>query len=792
MKQNKGKMSAKWIKKTHVRFGALLMVLVMTCSLPAPASDVFAAGLGTTEPEGTESLETERQESASSEETGSQETTGESSTSGSESTTEAPAASETAGQTEASEEETATSEVLMEIEGEDALNNYIVFATVKKGTITATSLNLRSGAGTNYPILTSIPKGTVLDILGQGTDPGSGKVWYRLQYKGMTGYASSDYVTVSSYETDTDVEFEQYMNAQGFPESYKESLRILHAQYPGWTFVAQHTTASWSDAVYEEYKFGDMLPANWYGTKAVSLIDKNVISSWKATEGGAYNWETGQWVTNWDGSAWAIASKEIVAYYMDPRNFLNTSGIFQFLDLSDISTASAQTVSTGASNMGAAYLSGYYASHGIDYPAVICKAGEDKKINPLAVTAILVQELGLQGYSKATISGTVAGYEGYYNYFNIGAYTDSQFNQAYMRGLWYAKGANNNGITYERPWNTREKAIRGGTQYFAEQYVKVGQETLYLKRFNVVNTNNRYNHQFSTDIQGAAGESKLLSKAYSEDLRGAALTFKIPVYKNMPSSASILPTDNTPPSAAARSFAERLYTVVLGRTPDSGGLSYWTSILASGKQSAAQVASDFVFSTEYLNKKTSNDDFVKMLYKAMMNRNADSGGLTYWKNCLESGVSRKGVFAGFVNSTEFQSLCKTYGVTAGSFKSDDLLDKNPNVTIFVTRMYTKCLERSAEDQGRRYWVDMILNKGYRGGDLAKGFFFSDEFRAKNLSNEEFVKRAYRTLLDREADTAGLNYWKNRLSSGVSRTEVLNGFIYSTEFANLCKKYGIVQ
>jgi len=403
-----------------------------------------------------------------------------------------------------------------------------------------------------------------------------------------------------------------------------------------------------------------------------------------------------------------------------------------------------------------------------------------------------VQELGLQGYSKATISGTVAGYEGYYNYFNIGAYTDSQFNQAYMRGLWYAKGANNNGITYERPWNTREKAIRGGTEYFAEQYVKAGQETLYLKRFNVVNTNNRYNHQFSTDIQGASGESKLLSKAYSEDLRGAALTFKIPVYKNMSSSASPLPTDNTPPSAAARSFVERLYTVVLGRTPDSVGLSSWTSILASGQQSAAQVAYGFIFSNEYLNKKTSNNDFVEMLYKTLMNRNSDSIGLAHWKNYLESGVSRKGVFAGFVNSTEFQSLCKTYGVTAGSFTSDDLLDKNPNVTAFVTRMYTKCLERSADDQGRRDWVDRILNKGYGGGSVAKGFFFSDEFRAKNLSNEEFVKRAYRTFLGREADTTGLNDWKNRLSRGVSRTEVLNGFIYSTEFANLCKQYGIVQ
>lgn len=121
-----------------------------------------------------------------------------------------------------------------------------------------------------------------------------------------------------------------------FPESYRESLRALHAQYPNWKFEAYQTGIDWQTAVDEESKFGSELSG--MGTEARSLVYKGSISSWKSMEEGAFDWSTGQWVTNWDGDYWAIASRELVAYYMDPRNFMDNNGIFQFLDLTYDST----------------------------------------------------------------------------------------------------------------------------------------------------------------------------------------------------------------------------------------------------------------------------------------------------------------------------------------------------------------------------------------------------------------------------------------------------------------------
>ena len=113
---------------------------------------------------------------------------------------------------------------------------------------------------------------------------------------------------------------------------------------------------------------------------------------------------------------------------------------------------------------------------------------------------------------------------------------------AVQRGLWWAAGAGTGATSYNRPWNTRYKAILGGAEYYAGQYIKNKQNTLYLKKFNVANgVSNAGLHQYMTNIQGAAAEAAFLKSAYSgfEDI---PMSFSIPVYTGMPSSACPLPT----------------------------------------------------------------------------------------------------------------------------------------------------------------------------------------------------------------------------------------------------------
>lgn len=64
-------------------------------------------------------------------------------------------------------------------------------STTKTGTVTANSLNVRSGAGTSYSVVGGLAKGTTVTILKT-----SGS-WYQIKSGSITGYVSSEYIKVN-------------------------------------------------------------------------------------------------------------------------------------------------------------------------------------------------------------------------------------------------------------------------------------------------------------------------------------------------------------------------------------------------------------------------------------------------------------------------------------------------------------------------------------------------------------------------------------------------------------------
>lgn len=209
---------------------------------------------------------------------------------------------------------------------------------------------------------------------------------------------------------------------------------------------------------------------------------------------------------------------------------------------SGTSTGSTAGVSIGTTNSTAGAVSGTgIVSNGvtvtIPYAYLIYEAATTAGMNPYVLAAMILQEQGKDGHG-----GSIQGTSGYYNYLNIGAYASGNMT-AVERGLWYAAQSGN----YNRPWNTPEKAIVGGAMWYADNYLKVGQNTLYLKRFNVT-ASNTFKHQYMTNIQGACEEGKNLSQAYSTTLKSTALTFYIPIYSNMPETPAPLPTGDGNPN----------------------------------------------------------------------------------------------------------------------------------------------------------------------------------------------------------------------------------------------------
>ena len=113
-------------------------------------------------------------------------------------------------------------------------------------------------------------------------------------------------------------------------------------------------------------------------------------------------------------------------------------------------------------------------------------------------------------------------------------------------------------------------------------------------------------------------------------------------------------------------FVERCYTKVLGRKSEKNGKKYWVDRIMKAKntkEEALKTASDGFFnSTEFLNKKTSQTEFVKICYRTFLDREAEAGGLNYWLNQLKSGKTRNQVLQGFATSTEFSNIMASYGI----------------------------------------------------------------------------------------------------------------------------------
>lgn len=243
-------------------------------------------------------------------------------------------------------------------------------------------------------------------------------------------------------------------------------------------------------------------------------------------------------------------------------------------------------------------------------------------------------------------------------------------------------------------------------------------------------------------------------------------------------------------AADTSSFVSRLYLNCLGRQADSGGLNYWVNELNSGSHTGASISEAFVFSNELNGRNVSDEEFLTIMYKSFYDRNPDDSGKNYWLDKLSKGITRKYVLSCFVNSQEFGGICDMYGIKRGAIVLSDTVDKYPNITAFTYRLYINCHERKPDYGGLKYWVDRLVSGYTTGADTAYAFVFSDELVGRNVSNDVFLNIMYRSFYDREPDTDGKNYWLNRMSNNATRKYVLANFVNSPEFNAVCSAYGI--
>ena len=331
------------------------------------------------------------------------------------------------------------------------------------------------------------------------------------------------------------------LKEKGFPADYAEPLTRLHLLYPAWEFEPLIVNRSWKDTVSLETK-----------DAKTNLIHQS--ETYKA-----YRHRSNSTIYD---SGFYQASTAAVSYFLDPRNFLTEADIFQFYDQQTAGSRSQESLEAVLSGT---FMENTVLDGGQTYAEYLLQVGEEVGIDPVFLAVRLRQEQGdgtsplLHGkcgtllnryYQNQTattengkpikppapdsLSEDLTELDGYYNLFNIGASGDGVF-AIYRNALTYAKA---------HGWNTREAAIRGGAEFLKNDYIRRGQSTVYLQKFDVCTSGSL--HQYMQNVGGALSEGRTLYRFFAgNSLTDIGCVFRIPVFSGMPASVSADPAGGT-------------------------------------------------------------------------------------------------------------------------------------------------------------------------------------------------------------------------------------------------------
>ena len=213
-----------------------------------------------------------------------------------------------------------------------------------------------------------------------------------------------------------DQAFEAELNKQGFDETYKRWLRVIHEAHPNWTFQSLKTNLDFNTSIARE----------------------------KYTSSVYYTCTACREVPNYETEKnWYIANDQTVGYFLDPRNFLEEDSILMFEDLSYSNNYTEQTVK---SVLKGTFMEGTDPIDHEAYSKIFLEAGKAFNVSPIYLASLSKQEVGPKGSFTTTgeqIEYNGITYIGFYNFFNIGAYS-SEPNPAKAGIVYASSGAARN------------------------------------------------------------------------------------------------------------------------------------------------------------------------------------------------------------------------------------------------------------------------------------------------------------------------------------------------------------
>ncbi len=212
-------------------------------------------------------------------------------------------------------------------------------------------------------------------------------------------------------------------------------------------------------------------------------------------------------------------------------------------------------------------------------------------------------------------------------------------------------------------------------------------------------------------------------------------------------------------------FLSNTYTIMLERESDAEGLNYWKDKILNEEIGILDFLNQILDQDEFSNIKISNTEFIKKNYQLLLNREPDSDGINYWTSKLSEIPSKEeklGVINEMSHSEEFMGEMDRLSIL---FKKpeppkEEVVEVGDSIDVFIKDAYEFLFNRSYDEGGLNFWKQELSSQNKGAIDLINNFISQEEFKARNLSDKEFISAIYEVLFNRSVDNDGLEYWNN--------------------------------
>jgi N-acetylmuramoyl-L-alanine amidase len=228
----------------------------------------------------------------------------------------------------------------------------------------------------------------------------------------------------------------------------------------------------------------------------------------------------------------------------------------------------------------------------------------------------------------------------------------------------------------------------------------------------------------------------------------------------------------------------------------------WVEKLRTGGSTAADLINDLISRKEFKDLKLSNSDFIITMYNTFFNQAPKESSLDYWLSQLESGISRAAMLKKYVKSASFKNVCDGLGINTGSSinysddggsggNGDDQDDTAVEISAFVSSLYTYILgQKQPDKQSVTDWTTKLKAKTVSAGEVISNLLAKQEYKDRKLNNSDFIVAMYKAFFDLEPSAEYLAKRLAQLNGDLTRAELLDIYVTSTKFKNVCDELGI--